>query len=177
MPSTTFNPGTVIPSAWLNDVNTGIFTTLPAASAVANAAQTTANAAVPSATLAASGGSALVGFQQAGTGAVARTLQSKERDTVSVKDFGAVGDGVADDTAAIQAAINAHRGKILLPTGTYKISSTVILKSETILVGEGAGAYFQGTGYPRLSVLQPTATFSGTDVLRTDPADDGPGGT
>ena len=37
MPSTTFNPGTVIPSAWLNEVNTGVFTTLPATSAVTTA--------------------------------------------------------------------------------------------------------------------------------------------
>jgi hypothetical protein len=91
-------------------------------------------------------------------------------DVVNVKDFGAVGDGVADDTAAIQAAINAHRGKIFFSVGTYKISSTIILKEERILIGEGAGAYFSGSGYPRLSVLQPTAGFTGTKVIDIDPA-------
>ena len=121
-----------------------------------------------------SGGAALVGFQQAGTGAVVRTTQAKMRDVVSVKDFGAVGDGVADDTAAIQAAIDAYRGKILLPKGTYKISSTITLNSETILVGDGAGAYFQGGGYDRITVLKPVAGFTGTDVIRADPADTGP---
>lgn len=55
--------------------------------------------------LAASGGSALVGFIQAGGGAVARTAQSKLRETVSVLDFGAVGDGSTDDRSAIRAAI------------------------------------------------------------------------
>jgi hypothetical protein len=45
--------------------------------------------------------SADISFLQSGSGAVVRTAQSKMRDVVSVRDFGAVGDGVADDTAAI----------------------------------------------------------------------------
>lgn len=105
------------------------------------------------------------------TGSVPTNVEVKLAQTVSVKDFGAVGDGTTDDTAAIQAAIDGHRGKIYFPTGTYKISSTILLKPERILVGEGAGAYFAGTGYDRTSVLQPSSGFSGSDVIRADPAD------
>ena len=80
--------------------------------------------------LAAPTGSALVGFQQAGTGAVARTVEGKLRESVSVKNFGAVGDGLVDDTAAIQACIDANNDKqIVFPTGTYAVSSTINIDS------------------------------------------------
>ena len=63
-----------------------------------------------------------VTFLQTGTGATARTVDDKLKDTVSVKDFGAVGDGVTDDSAAIQAAITASFGKTLyFPAGTYNL--------------------------------------------------------
>jgi hypothetical protein len=77
----------------------------------------------------------LVTYTPAETGAVARSAQAKMRDTVSVKDFGAVGDGVADDTAAIQAAINTNK-EVFVPNGTYLITSALAMASGQTLRGE-----------------------------------------
>lgn len=78
--------------------------------------------------LAAPTGSSLVGFIQSGTGAVATTVQAKLRESVSVKDFGAVGDGVTDDHAAIQAALASLTTGVTLnlPFGTYNIGTVGI---------------------------------------------------
>jgi hypothetical protein len=75
--------------------------------------------------LAASGGSALVGYLPAGTGVATTTVQSKLRESVSVEDFGAVGDGTTDDTAAIIAAL-ASGVKVIYgtPGKTYLVSHT-----------------------------------------------------
>ena len=70
--------------------------------------------------------SSKLSFTQTGTGATARTVDSKFKDFVSAKDFGAVGDGSNDDTAEIQAAINTGK-PVYLPKGTYKITDTLIL--------------------------------------------------
>lgn len=70
-----------------------------------------------------SAGAAVVGFIQAGAGAIARTVQSKCREVVSVTDFGADVTGVADSTAAFTAAMVA--GTPFVPAGTYKITGTV----------------------------------------------------
>lgn len=88
--------------------------------------------------LAAPSGSSLVGFLQSGTGAVARTVQSKLRDMVNVKDFGAVGDGVADDTAAIQAAIDAVNigGTVYLFGGVFKTTQELLITKTISIVGE-----------------------------------------
>jgi hypothetical protein len=56
-----------------------------------------------------SAGAAIVGFIQSGIGAIQRTVQNKLRDFVSVKDFGAVGDGVTFDLPAVLAAFAAHK--------------------------------------------------------------------
>lgn len=56
---------------------------------------------------------------------------------VNVMDFGAVGDGVTDDTAAIQAAVNSNAGTVFYPDGTYKING-VTLQSNQIHLGSDA---------------------------------------
>lgn len=67
---------------------------------------------------------------QSGSGAVERTVQNKFEDFVSVKDFGAAGDGVNDDTSAIQQAINTCRSQgraLFFPAGRYKITDTLTI--------------------------------------------------
>ena len=84
-----------------------------------------------------------VDFTSTATGALRRTVQDKLIDTISVKDFGAVGDGVADDTAAIQLALtyaNSISGCVVFaPRGIYKCTSALNIYKKTILIGEGAG--------------------------------------
>lgn len=84
------------------------------------------------ASLAASSGSSMIGFIQAGTGAVATTAQAKMRETISVKDFGAVGDDTHDDTTNIQAAINYANtigGDVYFPAGIYKITNGLTINN------------------------------------------------
>jgi len=67
-----------------------------------------------------------VTFLQTGTGATARTVDSKLKDIISVKDFGAVGDGVTNDTAAFTAAITAAGTKnVYVLGGSYAITGTI----------------------------------------------------
>ena len=63
------------------------------------------------------------------------TYSMIEGAPANVLDFGAVGDGVADDTAAIQAAHNASTA-VYYPEGTYKISASIVLSSGAIITGE-----------------------------------------
>lgn len=71
-------------------------------------------------------GSSLVGFVQSGSGAVSQTVQNKLRNaSFSVEDFGATGDGVTDDTDALQKTLDAANGRVsdvLLTSGTYRYS-------------------------------------------------------
>jgi len=67
-----------------------------------------------------------VNYNQGGTGSVNRTVKAKLQETVSVKDFGAVGDGVTDDTAAFNAAWAATDPQAVYVTAaSYVITGTV----------------------------------------------------
>lgn len=76
------------------------------------------------------------GFTQSGTGAVQRSVENKLKDTVSVKDFGAVGDGVADDTTALAAALATNKN-VFIPEGIYLTTATVNVGYGQMLCGAG----------------------------------------
>lgn len=90
-------------------------------------------------------GSALIGFIQAGSGAVATTAQAKMRQIVSVIDFGADPTGTNDSGTAFRnaiASLPANGGGIYVPDGTYKVTAAVGDTSNTaIYVPSGVRIY------------------------------------
>ena len=85
------------------------------------------------------------------TGAINRPFNEKLNEVVSVKDFGAVGDGTTDDTAAIQAAVDAvGHGTVYFPAGTYLI--TTCINVTTGGSTSRSGISFVGEGGRRASV-------------------------
>jgi len=104
--------------------------------------------------------SELISFIQGGAGAVSRTVQSKLRETISVKDFGAVGDGVFNDHPAVQAAVNyaqtfAQGAKIVFPPGKYLLNTTVTVTSSGVsLEGSGQGNTWIINGTTNAAAIQ-----------------------
>jgi polygalacturonase len=102
-------------------------------------------------------------YNQGGTGASSRTVENKLQETLSVKDFGAVGDGVTDDTVAIQAAIDslAGGGTLLFPRGTY-VSNTQInftLTGAIALIGDDATIKCTSSTFLSYQLLLTIATY------------------
>ena len=89
----------------------------------------------------------------------------------NIRDAGATGDATTDDTAAVQKAIAEHK-TVYFPAGQYRVSDTIALKSDTILIGlhpsttriilaDGTPA-FQGVGNPKPLIDAPTG---GTNIV------------
>ena len=101
------------------------------------------------------------------TNAVATNVEAKLAQTVSVKDFGAVGDGVTDDTAAIQTAINyvknaANVTTIYFPVGQYKVTSTLNATASAGIQLVGDGGPISGTVILGDTINSPVIDFVGT---------------
>lgn len=136
-------------------------------------------------------GDALVGVKLTATGSVARTQHKKNAEIISVKDFGATGDGVTDDTSGIQAAVthcNSSGEQLFWPDGTYLTTASITNLHSVKHTGRGVlkrGAdlfylepdfsqantlYISTTGdnaNDGLSTSQPRLTFqSAFDVLK-----------
>lgn len=79
--------------------------------------------------------------------------------TINVKNFGAVGDGSNDDTAGIQLALDAANtaggGIVFIPAGTYKITNTLLVYSDTHVYGAGRGATI---------LTSPVSSYAGKSV-------------
>lgn len=98
-----------------------------------------------------------------------RTFAGRFSDIINVKDFGAIGDGIADDTVAINAAFAALRSatspvsgvgpaaQLIFPRGTYKITGTINATSikgmSVVIEGEGSVIDCQTSGKPGIDAL------------------------
>lgn len=152
MASTNFiNRVTPINAEWLNEVDESVYN--------GQLEDGTPNAAIDK-------------YVPAGTGAVATNVQSKLRETVSVKDFGAKIDGVTDDTAALVAAVATGKN-VYVPRGTGNliITSGITLASAQHLYGDGSNVsviQVNGNGYDAVTL---SSSFAGVrDISFTAPA-------
>ena len=90
---------------------------------------------------------------------------------VNIRDLGAIGDGTADDTDAFKKAIAQHR-TIYLPSGQYRVTDTITLKPDTVLIGlhpsvtrillADSTPAFQGVGSPKPLLETPK---DGTNIV------------
>lgn len=140
-------------------------------------------------------GATFAGYLLGKPGAVATTVAGKLSRVIDVKDFGAIGDGVTDDTSAIQAAIDAaytnYNKTVHIPNGIYKLTGRITITQGVMIVCEGSqgsneacgtvfvhysngscfrwdgsGAQYKGTGGGLLNCLIVKAdTYSGGNAI------------
>lgn len=78
-------------------------------------------------------------YTASGMGAETRSSSDKLSDLVSVRDFGAIGDGLTDDTLALQQALASHQA-VFVPAGTYLVTAPVTIGARQSLQGVGAAS-------------------------------------
>jgi len=113
-------------------------------------------------------GDALIGVKRTVANSVATTLHNWiEQQSYNVKtDFGAKGDNATDDTVAFQRAIAAAaavEGKVVIPAGTYKITSTLTIANRVDLVGERSAVLKRYAPITILAITGDYARVSGLD--------------
>ena len=99
-------------------------------------------------------------LQAAGGGSSGKTTVANLKGFVSVKDYGAVGDGTTDDTTAIQDALDSGKYRIFIPAGTYKITSTLVLPASVSLIGDGDGSIIAASSVTGAAIKTYSGTFS-----------------
>lgn len=110
-------------------------------------------------------------FTASGTGSITRTSHDKFSDYISVKDFGAVGDGLTDDTLAIQQALTAHQS-VFVPTGTYLITNTITLTQSQNLIGAGQSSIIKAND-SSFNAIEITHSYAYMGNLRIENGDIG----
>lgn len=138
MASTHFTTGTTITSEWLNGVNDAVY----------------------EGNITAEG----VQYTPPFTGGVTTNVEAKLAQTVSVKDFGAVGDGVTDDTVAIQNAVTAAASTgatVYFPPGTYLAENISLTAS---ISGQGTIKLKAAAAHPLLILAASNLTIEGVTL-------------
>jgi hypothetical protein len=109
------------------------------------------------------GNATAISYTASFAGATAQTVQTKLEQYISVKDFGAVGDGVADDTAAIQAALDNFKlnGIPILLNGNFRVTGPLTFQTQ----GNVTGLRLVGTGIYDSSII---ADFNGPTLFDID---------
>lgn len=106
-------------------------------------------------------------YNQGSLNAIDRPIYERLKELISVKDFGAIGDGVADDSVAIQSAINAvlanGGGTVFFPAGMYLVGTTIsVAKSSVWLAGSGASD--GGTWIINGTASTPAISYNGSGI-------------
>lgn len=126
-------------------------------------------------TFAAVAGSSLIGFKQEGAGTVLSTVQKKLYEHKSVKDYGAVGDGVTNDAPAFQLAANAIAAApngmaMYIPAGVYRLNTQITFPNSKsfILYGDGDSSVVHLVGGAGQAVFQvgSASTYPTRQVLK-----------